>query len=91
MIEHVLFSPAGTWGVATCDVGFAVAARPAEFRQALVERLTREEDAMLWHMLADYLDIPGAATDWVPQLLVHLRGADEGARLWDQAQRLRRQ
>jgi hypothetical protein len=46
---------------------------------------------MLWAFLGDYLPEPGVALDWVPRFFVHLRGEQEAARIWQEAQPLRRE
>jgi hypothetical protein len=90
ILEHALFSPRGAWGVVTSDARYAVAAGDSAFAEVVRSRLGRDDEAMLWSFLGDWLPQPGFRKDWLAPFIAHLRGEQSGARIWDRAQALRR-
>lgn len=82
IIEHVIYSPHGAWGVMTSLEGYALAAGPASFREQLIE--SDIFAGSLERFLAEWKtarDRSEARTSWIPTLLDNLYGPSETDRV----------
>lgn len=77
VIEHVLFSPAGRWGVLTTDEEFAFVAGSQAFIDVLERGLTEPVEERVEALLRDQRSLASAGSDvaWVPTVLEHLFGS----------------
>lgn len=77
IIEHVLFSPAGRWGVLTTEEEVAFVAGSEAFIAVLERDLTEPVDERVEAFLRDQRSLASAGSDvaWVPTVLEHVFGS----------------
>jgi hypothetical protein len=86
ILEHLLYSPHGTWGLVTSDDGEALVGGSQGFVKVLRDRLAEKEGVMVRAFVRDSKDMGrgGGNVEWLQPLLVHLYGKARAQRLWDE-------
>lgn len=86
--EHVVFSPRGLWGAIEHESGDAFVAGSPDFMAAMRARLPRGEAEEVAAWLEHRRELAGGrsgVTDWLPDCLRHLYGAERAAELLQDA------
>lgn len=83
-LEHFMFGRDGEWGVVTSDGEYALIGGGPQFAATVRDRLGYDEDAVVRSFVAEWRAAgqAGASVGWVPQLLGHVLGREEGPRRW---------
>ena len=83
ILEHMLYSPQGTWGLATSDGEYAVVGGPHVVIDALRCNLPQREDEAVKAMARDSREVD-RDTDpaWLRSLLAHIYGEYRAAKVW---------
>jgi len=87
ILEHVLYSPQGVWGLATSDGNYAVAGGSQTFVDTLRRHLSWREDEALRAFVRDSREIGRDAAyveSWLRPLLEHVYGENGAAELWNE-------
>jgi hypothetical protein len=84
ILEHLLYSPKGAWGVMTSHGDFALAGGSPTFVETLRGHLP-EQEATARAFVRDWKDLGrgGGNIEWLRPLLVHLYGEVKADNLWD--------
>lgn len=83
-LEHFLFGSDGAWGVVTSDGEYALVGGDRPFIDAVTTALAYDQEATVRAFVADWREAEeaGASVEWVPRLLEHVLGPEQGAQLW---------
>ena len=84
ILEHMLYSPQGAWGVATSHGDYAVAGGRQSFVDALRRHLPQRENEAVEAFVRDWREIGrgGGHVDWLRPLIEHLYGEHRAATVW---------
>lgn len=87
VLEHLLYSPQGAWGLATSDGEYAVAGGPQSFVDTLRRHLPQREDEAVKALVRDSMEV-GRDGDyvesWLRPLIEHVYGEDRAVMMWDE-------
>jgi len=87
VLEHLLYSPQGAWGLATSDAEYAVVGGPQGFVDTLRRHLPQREDEAVRALVRDCIRDTGRDADyvesWLRPLIEHLYGEDRAAEAWN--------
>ncbi|MEJ7567735.1 MAG: hypothetical protein WKF41_05660 [Gaiellaceae bacterium] len=84
VLEHLLYSPEGKWGVVTSHGDFALVGGTQTVIDAVRGGITADEELMTRAFVRDWRDIGrrGGEIGWLLPLLVHLYGEARTHELW---------
>jgi hypothetical protein len=86
IIEHLLYSPRGAWGVVTSHGEYAAVGGAQGFVDTLRRHLPQREDEAVEMLVREWREIgrSGGNVSWLRPLIAHLYGEDRAARVWDE-------
>jgi hypothetical protein len=85
ILEHLLYSPQGAWGLATSDGEYAVVGGSHDFVDTLRHHLPQREDEAVKAFVRDWTEIGrGDGAGWLRPLIEHVYGEARAARMWDE-------
>lgn len=87
IIEHLLYSPQGAWGLATSDAEYAVVGGPQGFIDTLRRHLPWREDEAVRALVRDSKETGrdvGYVESWLRPLIEHVYGEDRAAKVWNE-------
>lgn len=87
ILEHLLYSPQGRWGLVTSDGGDALLGGSQAFIEAVGEALPEGEEARMVKTFvrdSQYLGRSGGDIDWLHPVLAHLYGETKAHELRDE-------
>ena len=86
ILEHLLYSPHGAWGVATTDAEYAVAGGSRSFVDTLRRQLPQREDEAVRALVRDWreIDYGDADVSWLRPLIEHVYGEEHAAKMWSE-------
>lgn len=84
VLEHLLYSPSGSWGVITSDGGEAVVGGPWAFIDRVRSNLPESEELMATAFVRDQKAVGhgGGNIEWLRPLLRHLYGDAKAEHYW---------